>query len=986
MAAKPTKPAGATPTRGKPAASPARAARAAKAEAAPTSPAAPPPAAPPRPVARPLPRLSGGLDRVDPDGTLEGWCWSPDEPATQRAVAVLIDATEAARFMCDQERSDLVAAGIGKGRHAFRYMLDPAAMAPGQRVTLTLRDLRTGQQVGGGIEVQWPEAVPTGEEPAARGELPTLSGHLDRVSRDGWVSGWCWYPDRPGAHVELAVLVDEERVGALRADGFRPDLQQAGIGDGTHGFSFALPYAVLADKGTLRVSVQEAGTGRNLSDPVTVRLGRMAAAEERIIDLERQVRLLRGQIEELVHLGEVRDEDRAARELFSTVAAFFADLAKGGTAPGSGYGAAGLQGALEDVTARYAPVPLALPERLAATVIVAATASFDTLYRCFAALHEAGVDRTAEIVLLDDGGQGGSAALLPAVVRNLRYVRLHDGGGLIAGRNEVARAARAPLLLFLAPQARVLPGFLDEIEQTFAREPEAGAVGGRLVRDDGLIQHAFLLAAEDGGLRDPIHLAPFDSSEHQFLRRADALSGQALAVRREVLLDLGGFSLLYGRFGVAAADLCARLGAAGWTVLYQPLAVAAWPAHGAPDADGEPPDLALRDEDTLRLGTVLQQHGWLAGRAAARFAGHALVIDDDLPRPDRDAGSIATFEQMVLLRRLGWHVTFCPVHALALDPADSALLARNGVEVAGPPAYGSVTEYLQAHGAGLGIVHIYRHANVTMLLDRVRELAPDARVIFATADLHFLREQRRAELAGQTLPEAARDEELRCMLATEATIVTNDHELALLRRDVPAEKLVLLRWIERPRPMARGFAERRDICFIGNYQHPPNLDGVEWFLAEVFPRVRRTLPGVRLKLAGSGMPASLRDFADDGVEILGWVEDLGALFGAARLSVAPLRFGAGFKGKVATSLAYGVPVVGSSISLEGTGLADGDGVLAADLPDAFAAAVVRLHEDAELWQAQSERGLERIAALYSPEAALEIWKRLLTRLDRPVAP
>jgi hypothetical protein len=950
-------------------------------------PAAPPPP-PPTPAARPQPRLHGSLDRVDPDGTLEGWCWSPDEPMAHRAVAILIDAVEAARLMSDQERSDLVAAGVGNGRHAFRFRLDLAAMVPGQRVTVTLRDLRTGQQVGGAVEVQWPAADADSEAAAAVGQLPTLSGHLDRVSRDGWVSGWCWYPDKPGVHVDLTVLVDEERAGTIRADGFRPDLQQAGIGDGTHGFAFALPYAMLSDKGTLRVAVQEAGTGRNLSDPVTVRLGRMAAAEERIIDLERQVRLLRGELDELAHRGAMRDEDRAARDLFATVAEFFGDLARGGVGriAAGGIGAAGLAGALEDLTARYAPLTLAQPARLAATIVVAATAGFDAIYRCLAALHDAGVDRTAEIALLDDGSQGGSAALVPSLVRNLRYVRIHDASGLIAGRNDIARASDAPLIAFLAPQARVLTGWLDELAATFDREPEAGAVGGRLAREDGLIQHAYLLAADDGSLDDPSHLVPFEAANHTFLRRADALSGQAFAVRRDLLLGLGGFSPLFTTFGHAAVDLCARLRAAGRPVLFQPLAIAAWPAQGPPDEDGEPPDLSRPDENTQRLNARLRDVAWPVATARARFAGHALVIDDDLPRLDRDAGSIATFEQMVLLRRLGWHVTFCPVHAVTLDPTASDLLARHGIEVVGPPTYGSVTQYLQAFGPDLGLVHIYRYATMTMLLDRVRELAPDAKIIFATADLHFLREQRRAELAGKALPDAARAEEVACMLAADATIVTSDHEVGLLRRDIPPEKLVLLRWIERPRPIARGFAERQGLCFIGNYRHPPNLDGVEWFLAEVFPLVRKKLPTATLKLAGSGMPNSLRDFADDGVEIVGWVEDLADLFGTVRLSVAPLRFGAGFKGKVATSLAHGLPVVGSSISLEGTGLLDGDGVLVADDPAAFAAAVVRLHEDAELWEVQAARGLERVAALYSPDAALEIWRRMLWRLDRPVVP
>jgi glycosyltransferase involved in cell wall biosynthesis len=618
-------------------------------------------------------------------------------------------------------------------------------------------------------------------------------------------------------------------------------------------------------------------------------------------------------------------------------------------------------------------------------VCIAATAGFDTIYRCIAALHDAGVDRSAELVVLDNGSHGGHGALLPSVVRNLRYVHLHGGGSLVAGRNEIAREAHGGVLAFLAPEARVTQGWLDEIIATFAREPDAGVVAGRLVREDGLLQHAGLLASEDGSLRDIGHLASAERNEHRFMRRVDAVAGLAFAVRRDLLLASGGFSELYGRFGHAAADLCARLRAQNHPVLYQPVATALWVERGARSGDGDAPDLTLPDEETLRLAERLRHEGWPAGPASARFAGHALVIDDDLPRPDRDAGSIATFEQMLLLRRLGWRVTFCPVHALTLDPAEADALARVGIEVAGPPHFGSVTQYLQAEGASLALVHVYRYSNAAMLLDRVRELAPDAKLVFATADLHFLREQRRAELTGQAVGDTAREEELRCMRAADATIITSDHEMAVLRDAIAPEKLVLLRWITRPQPLAQGFAGRRDICFVGNFRHPPNLDGVQWFLAEVLPLVRAELPGLRLKLAGSDMPSTIRDLAGEGVEVLGWVEDLAGLFGSVRLSVAPLRFGAGFKGKVATSLAHGLPVVGSSISLEGTGLADGDGVAVADTPADFARAIVRLHEDAVLWEAHSARALERVAALYSPDAALAIWRRLLEGLELPVA-
>jgi len=133
-------------------------------------------------------------------------------------------------------------------------------------------------------------------------------GHVDRISRDGWVAGWCWWPNRPHAHAVVNILVDGVVVGTARADEFRPDLQAAGIGDGRHGFSFALPYASLAERGVLTVSVQEARTGHDLIAPATMRLGRAAETEACTTDLARQIRLLQGRINEL------RDAPRGARQ------------------------------------------------------------------------------------------------------------------------------------------------------------------------------------------------------------------------------------------------------------------------------------------------------------------------------------------------------------------------------------------------------------------------------------------------------------------------------------------------------------------------------------------------------------------------------------------------------------------------------------------------------------------------------------------------
>jgi O-antigen biosynthesis protein len=947
------------------------------AEVAPAAPemeqAAEPSPAPPA-TAHPI---HGNLDHVSESGVLSGWCWSPSAPDLARDVAVLVDDVEVAVATCDVSRPDLVAAGVGDGAHALLFQLPEAVRQPGATSRVSLRDVATGLQVGTARELTWPVQKAEAHQPAPAGP-PVLHGNLDRVTRDGWVSGWCWYPGDPSAHVDVTVLIDDEVVGTVVAAGFRPDLQGAGIGDGTHGFSYALPWSALADKGAMRVAVVETGTGRPLGNPIVFRVGRMAAAEERIQDLERQVRLLRSQLDEAGRHARARDDERAARELFSTVASFFADLAEGGAeARGRDFG---LKQAVEDVTGRFAPIPLAVPDEPIATLCIPASAPFETLYRCLRALHEAGADGRADIVVVDAGG--GEAALLPAVVRNLQYLHLPPGADPLSGLDQLARTARGGLLACLAPQLRVQPGWLDELAATFAAEPGAALVGGRVVREDGLLHHGGIVLAEDGRLRDLGRLGDAERPEVNFMRPVDAVADLGFVVRRDRLDEVGAFGIGFTTPGHAVVDLCMRLRARGHAVLYQPLATSVWAeTEGAEPATA--PDLALQDEDTKRL-----RLRWFAGEGAhqvagTRFAGHALVIDDEIPHGGRDAGSVATLEQMHLLRRMGWRVTFAPAAATPVLREEVAALERSGIEVVHQPAYGSVTMYLEQCGARLDLVQIYRHHNCALFLDRVRDLAAQAKIVFSPADLHHLREQRAATLRGR-LPGAAEEDtriqELQCVRRSDATIVVSDFELDLLKAETNPGKLNLLRWVAPVHPPASGFAARHGACFVGSFRHPPNMDGVLWFVAEVLPLVLDQLPDFRVHVAGSAMPDEIRALASESVVVHGWVDDLGALFGKTRMSLAPLRYGAGFKGKVGTSLSYGLPVVGTSVALEGTGLDAGEGMLVADDAAGLAGEIVRLHENGDLWQAMSQTALERCRALYSDEAATEVYRRMLRSL------
>jgi glycosyltransferase involved in cell wall biosynthesis len=120
-----------------------------------------------------------------------------------------------------------------------------------------------------------------------------------------------------------------------------------------------------------------------------------------------------------------------------------------------------------------------------------------------------------------------------------------------------------------------------------------------------------------------------------------------------------------------------------------------------------------------------------------------------------------------------------------------------------------------------------------------------------------------------------------------------------------------------------------------------------------------------------------------GVRVLGYVEDIAPLFAKTRISIAPLRYGAGLKGKVVTSLGYGVPCVVTPVAAEGLGLEDGEGIAVAADPDAFAAAVVYLHGHQDDWERMSMAGVEAVRRSFSLDANRTRLANLLGDLDLP---
>jgi len=606
---------------------------------------------------------------------------------------------------------------------------------------------------------------------------------------------------------------------------------------------------------------------------------------------------------------------------------------------------------------------------------------------CLRSLGEHAGDVPFEVIVVDDGSGDATPQRL-AGIGGIRALRNPRNLGFIGSCNAGAAAARGEYLLFLNNDTVVTAGWLDALVRCIETAPDAGLVGAKLVYPDGRLQEAGGIVFDDGSGWNVGRFEDPDDPRYSFRREVDYCSGAAILLRRDLFERLGRFDARYAPAYYEDTDLAFAVRAAGLKVYVEPASVV---VHFEGITSGT--DLAggvKRYQVVNRETFVAKWKDALARQpkpgtpitlaATHRARRRVLVVDATTPMPDHDSGSLRMVNLMRVFADLGWQASFLPENRLFVERYTPALQAL-GVEALYAPYAQDPVRLLRERGREFDLVVLSRHYVAASFLGLVRLHAPQARIAFDTVDLHYLREQRAAELAGDEAlarhAGATRAQELRLVRESDVTLVVSPVERDLLARDAPGARVEVLSNVHEVHGCRRPFAERRDLVFVGGFQHPPNTDAVEWFVREVFPQLRIALPGVRFHVIGSRVPESIRALADEQVVVHGFVEDIMPYMDGCRVSVAPLRYGAGVKGKVNMAMSCGLPVVATPVAVEGMHVAAGSDVLVAEDAAAFAAAVVRLYRDEALWNTLSANGLANVERHFSFAAARAAVQRLL---------
>jgi glycosyltransferase involved in cell wall biosynthesis len=793
-------------------------------------------------------------------------------------------------------------------------------------------------------------------------ETLMLIGHLDYLGSDR-ISGWARDDDDAERRLVLELYDGEQRIARFVADKMRTDLANAGLGDGRYGFWLQLPPS-LFPMPAHRISVRFVETGLDIGGSPKILYRAEAGLDEafaRWVDDQVDAAIVAADrpelLEPLLTLStNITSRVVAALDRFNTLNQSTAlkdiDLS---SLPEL------LRRSAEQASGGPKPIHVPVQADPSLSIVIAASGRLGDDTSLVRSIVQTAKGLAYEIILVDNSG-AVETALLPFLVRGgARVVRIDKPTGVMAAYAEGARLSRGRTLFFATGLRDIGQDTLRFLADTLDREGREHLVAPRLV--DGERLAAAGLSIDSLGNKSAIGQGMHVSlTRFRVLREADDVALNAFMVDRKLFDAIGGLQAAPAFLDYATTHLCFAVKAGGGRVLVQSAAdaVLAGPLAGF-SARGRG-----RSPLQARWSAALPKVGEAVSDSEKPVA---LMIDEHFPTPDEDAASGAIQSHARCLKRLGYHVEFVAMESAKTDPALARALRARGVEA--HDEIGSAAQFLAARPGQFDLIYMHRYHVARSMIGPARSANPKACLIFSVADLHHIRAERSRVVTGEPddlVVKTMRDEELACIGQADVTLTHSTWERDHIREQLPAANVAVALWdipVEEPQPDA----EQKGICFLGSYRHAPNADAIAHFGNAIWPHVPEAIRLDGFDIAGSHSNLLKGIALPPDSRLVGYVKDVRHYLMQRRLMVAPLRFGAGVKGKVLLSLAVGLPCIMSPIAAEGIALPSSlAAVLVGENDMDFVRKLEALYDDQSLWEDISQQSRDWVRAALSQDA------------------
>jgi GT2 family glycosyltransferase/glycosyltransferase involved in cell wall biosynthesis len=639
------------------------------------------------------------------------------------------------------------------------------------------------------------------------------------------------------------------------------------------------------------------------------------------------------------------------------------------------------------------PKPVVTQSTRRVTILIPVHGQWHWTERCLKALALTEAADLANVVIIDDASKDDTFANMKrfpwAEVRqapkNLGFTRACNFGAV---------GVETEFILFLNNDTEPLPGFLNSLVSCADSESDVGIVGSKLIYPDGILQEAGSIIWRDGTGHNYGKFQ--DADEYRYLtpRNVDYCSGASILVRTELFQKLNGFDERFAPAYFEDVDLSFSLRKMGYHTRYEPNSVVIHHeggSHGRDVTKGlKAYQVTNKEKFCDKWKDELQEHSApykipLRNAASSGHKAHPIIlfVDSHIINPTKDSGSLRSFEILLLCQELGYEVAFLTENDNPFG-ISAERLRQNGVTVLN--GRDEAKEFFDEAGDFVKLIFLARARSAHSWHHFIKELRPEIPIAFDTVDIHHLRELREAELEGSELKHlvalSTRRIEMYMTDNSDATVVVSRQEVDYLKTFIPQSQIHVVGNIHRIEETIVPFNKRKGLLFVGSFAHLPNVDGLEWFFTEVWKHIDPSVQADGLEIIGANPPKKLVKSAPPGVSFLGWVESTDEYVDGARLSIAPLRYGAGVKGKVGEAWSRGLPVIGTTIAFEGMIEMNDTDFHFADDPKKFAELINSVYSSESLWAKASEAGQRRVKETLSRDVAKKALVHLIDSVAR----
>lgn len=633
------------------------------------------------------------------------------------------------------------------------------------------------------------------------------------------------------------------------------------------------------------------------------------------------------------------------------------------------------------------------------SIVIPVYNEFQYTYDCIRTLVLNIKNVSYEVIVGDDESTDDTKKI-HSFIKNVKVNVNHTDHGFLMNCNRAAELAKGEYIVFLNNDTLVQENWLESLVELIESDNSIGMVGSKLIYQNGTLQEAGGIVWSDGSGWNYGRNQDPSMPEYNYVKDVDYISGASIMVRKDLWDQLGGFDQRFIPAYYEDTDLAFAIRKLGYRVCYQPKSVVVHFEGISNGTDVNGSGLKAYQEvnkqkflekwaEELKLQSSGPEELFKA-RERGQNKKTVLFIDHYVPHFDQDAGSKSTMSYIKVFQHMGYSVKFLGDNFYQHEPYTTAL-EKMGIEVLYGAWYSQNWQsWIAEHGDEIDVVFANRPHITIKYIDLLKEKT-SARIIYYGHDLHHIREMREYEITKDPylLSSATYWKHIEYSIMEKSDVIfypsyVEINEIVSKRPEFKNKaKAIPVYMFEKPHDAELLPAkEKKDLMFVGGFAHKPNADAVCWFVEEVFPLITKTYPDMKLHVIGSKPTEEVLRLASDNIIVHGFVsdEELENFYHNTRISVVPLRYGAGMKGKVVEALYYQIPLITTSIGAEG--MPEAESVMEiCDEAELMAEKIVDLYEKYDILDKMSKKTVDYIEQYFSETAAENIVKSCLPEME-----